>query len=50
VRCLCVNHNTEQKAWIEVPAHYYYPSSVTMRVKKVFHRFGSLFISPSHPA
>jgi hypothetical protein len=50
VRCLCVNHNTEQKAWIEVPAHYYYPSSITMRVKKAFQRLGSLFNSPSYTA
>jgi hypothetical protein len=50
VRCLCVNHNTEQKAWIEVPAHYYYSSSMTMRVKKVFHQLGSLFHSLLHIA
>jgi hypothetical protein len=50
VRCLCVNHGTEQKAWIEVPARYYYPSSVTMRVKKMFHRVGSLFTSTSRLA
>jgi hypothetical protein len=50
VRCLCVNHNTRQKAWIEVPAQHYFPLSLTMRVKKMFHRLGSLFASSSRLA
>jgi hypothetical protein len=46
VKVVIVNHNTEQVTWLDMPADYYYPPSLVMRVKTTFQKFSSLFASP----
>jgi hypothetical protein len=42
VYCMCQNDATQQETWLKMPADYYYPPSVTMRVKASIRKISSL--------